>query len=229
MTPESIGKIIRIQEQIIPTRTFLQMQGKHQETTTCRLCEMHPEGILHWMSACPNLAGSEYLKRHNQALKVFYVALAKQIGLIDLKIPWFNNRIAPVIECEVASIHWNIKMVTHITVEHRWPDLRVEWKKKQLIEVFDMASPLDCNVAEKGKEKIRDYSQLCYDLRKQNPTQSCIPPISNRCNRKVSNIKKEVNSVIEDTEVTDSIERKMQKTVVVYTQQMIHRILTGLL
>ena len=43
------------------------------------------------------------------------------------------------------------------------------------------------------------------------------------------NIKKEVNSVIEDTKVTDSIVREMQKTVVVYTQQMIHRILTGLL
>ena len=83
---------------MIPTRTFLQMQGKYQETTTYRLCEMHPEGTLHWMSACPNLAGSEYLKRHNQALKVFYVALAKQIGLIDPKIPWFNTHTAPVIE-----------------------------------------------------------------------------------------------------------------------------------
>ena len=46
---------------------------------------------------------------------------------------------------------------------------------------------------------------------------------------RLSNIKKEVNSVIEDTKVTDSIAREMQKTVVVYTQQMIHRILTGLL
>ena len=78
------------------------------------------------MSACPYLAGSEYLKRHNQALKVFYVALAKQIGLIDPKIPWFSTHIAPVIENEVASIYWNIKMATHTTVEHRWPDLRVE-------------------------------------------------------------------------------------------------------
>ena len=91
MTPEKVGQIIRIQEQMVPTRTFFQMQGKHQETTTCRLCEMYPEGKLHWMSACPYLAGSEYLKRHNQALKVFYVALAKQIGLIDPKIPWFNT------------------------------------------------------------------------------------------------------------------------------------------
>ena len=230
MTPEKVGQIIKIQEQMIPTRTFLQMQGKHQGTTTCRLCEMHPEGTLHWMSACPYLAGSEYLKRHNQALKVFYVALAKQIGLIDPKIPWFNTHIAPVIENEVASIHWNIKMATHTTVEHRWPDLRVEWKKKQLIEVFDMACPLDCNVTEKEKEKIRDYSQLCYDLRRQNPTQRVVfHPLVIGATGRLSNIKKEVNSVIEDTKVTDSIVREMQKTVVVYTQQMIHRILTGLL
>ena len=76
-----------------------------------------------------------------------------------------------------------IKMAIHTTVEHRWPDLRVEWKKKQLIEVFDMACPLDCNVIEKEKEMIRDYSQLCYDLQRQNPTQSCLSPISDRSNR----------------------------------------------
>ena len=89
---------------MVPTRTFLQLQGKHQETTTCRLCEAHPEGTMHWMSACPCLAGSEYLKRHNQALKVFYVALAKKVGLLDAKLAWLNVRIAPVIENNEASI-----------------------------------------------------------------------------------------------------------------------------
>ena len=45
MTPEKVGQIIRIREQMILTRTFLQMQGKYQETTTCMLCEMHPENV----------------------------------------------------------------------------------------------------------------------------------------------------------------------------------------
>ena len=230
MTPEKIGQIIRIQEQMVPTRTFLQMQGKHQETTTCRLCEAHPEGTMHWMSACPYLAGSEYLKRHNKALKVFYVALAKKGGLLDAKLAWFNVRIAQVIENDEASIHWNIKMATHTTVEHRWPDLRVEWKKKQLIEVFDMACPLDCNVIETEKEKIRDYSQLCYDLRRQNSTHKVVfHPLVIGATGRLNSIRKEINSVIDDIKVTNSIVREMQKTVVVYTQQMIHRILTGLL
>ena len=82
-----------------------------------------------------------------------FVALAKKVGLLDPKLAWFNIRIAPIIENDEASIHWNIKMATHTTFEHRWPDLRVEWKKKQLIEVFDMVCPLDCNVIEKEKEK----------------------------------------------------------------------------
>ena len=129
---------------------------------------------MHWMSACSHPVGSEYLKRYNQALKVFYVALAKKVGLLDPKLAWCNAHIAPIIENDEASIHWNIKMVTHTKVEHRWPDLRVEWKKKQMIKVFDMASPLDCKVIEKEKEKMRDYSQLCYDLRRQNPTQRVI-------------------------------------------------------
>ena len=68
------------------------------------LCEAHTEGTMHWMSACPYLAGSEYLKRHNQTLKVFYVALAKKVDLIDPKLAWFNVRIALVIENNDASI-----------------------------------------------------------------------------------------------------------------------------
>ena len=127
------------------------MQGKHQETTTCRMYKAHPKGTMHWMSTCPYLAGSEYLKRRNQTLKVFYVALAKKVGLLDPKLAWFNVHIAPIIENNEASIHWNIKMATHTIVEHRWPDLRLEWRKKQLIEVFDMACPPDCNVMEKEK------------------------------------------------------------------------------
>ena len=96
--------------------------------------------------------------------------------------------------------------------------------------MFDMACPLECNVTEKEKEKIRDYSQLCYDIRRQNPTQRVVfHSFVVGATGRLSNIKKEVNSVIEDIKVTDNIVREMQKTVVVYTQQIIYRILTGLL
>ena len=45
--------------------------------------------------------------------------------------------------------------------------------------------------------------------------------------RRLSNIKKEVNSVMEDCKITDSVVREMQKAVIAYAQQMIHRIPTG--
>ena len=179
-----IGQTIRTQEQMMPTRKFLQMQGKSQETTIRRLCEAHPEGTMHWMPACPYLASSEYLKRHNQVLRVFYVALAKKVGLLDPKLVWFNAHIASVKENDKASIHWNIKVVTHTIVEYRWPDLRVQWKKKQMIEVFDMACPLDCNVFEKEKEKMRDYSHFVLRFTKtKSHTQRHISPTCNRSNR----------------------------------------------
>ena len=75
-----------------------------------------------------------------------------------------------------------------------------------------MACPLDCNVTEKEKEKISDYSQLCDDLRRQNPTQRVVfHPLVIGATGRLSNIKKEVNSVIEDTKVTDSIARKCKR------------------
>ena len=93
-----------------------------------------------------------------------------------------------------------------------------------------MACPLDCNVIEKEKEKIRDYCQLCYDMRRQNPTHRVIfHPLVIRATGSLNSIRKEINAVMDEIKVTDNIVQGMQKTVVVYTQQMIHRILTGLL
>ena len=80
------------------------------------------------------------------------------------------------------------------------------------------------------KEKIRDYSQLCYDLRRQNPTHRVVShPLVIGATGRLNSIKKEIDSVMDDIKVTDSIMREMQKTVVVNTQQTIYRILTGLL
>ena len=106
-------------------------------------------------------------------------------------------------------------MATHTTVEYRWPDLRVEWKKKQVIKVFDLACPLDCNIIEKEKEKIRDY---CYDLRRQNSTHRVVfHPLVIGATGRLNSIRKEINSVMDEIKVTDSIVGEIQKTVVVYS------------
>ena len=78
-------------------------------------------------------------------------------------------------------------------------------------------------MSQRRKKKIRDYSQLCYDLRSQNPSQRVVfHPLVIGATGRLSNIRKEVNSVMENTKITDSIVREMQKKVVVYIQQMIH-------
>ena len=160
MKLEKIEQIIRIHDLMVSARKFLQMQGKHQETTTCRLCEDYSKRTMHLMSACPYLADSVYLKRYNKTLRVFYVSLAKKFGLLDPKLAWFNVHMRLIIENNEASVYWNIKMATHTTVEHSRPDLRVEWKKKQLIEVFGMAYPVDCNVIEKEQKDQGSHSAM---------------------------------------------------------------------
>ena len=65
-------------------------------------------------------------KKTNQALKVLYVALANEVGLLDPKLVWFSARKASVMENYKPSLQRNFKMVTHTTVEKRKRDLRVE-------------------------------------------------------------------------------------------------------
>ena len=47
-------------------------------TENCRLCDAYKETVIHILSGCKVWAGSDYLKRHNNALMVFIVEWAKQ-------------------------------------------------------------------------------------------------------------------------------------------------------
>lgn len=108
----------------------------------------------------------------------------------------------------------------------------MEWKKKGLVEVFDMACPIDKNICDKKKEKRKDQGLQPVVVRlvaTKSKSKVAFHPLVVGVTGALGNIRKEALSVMEDEKETDNIVREMQKTVVVYTQQMIHRILTGLL
>ena len=214
MTPEKIGQVIRIQEQMVPTRTVLQMQGKHQETITRRLCKAHPERIMHWMSTRSYLAGFEYLKRHYQALKVFYMALAKKVVLLDPKLARFNVRIAPVIENDEASIHWIIKMATHTTVVSL-ARFKSRMEEKTIDRSIWHGLPTGLQYHREGKRKDQGLQPALLRLAKTHRV-VFYPSVIGATGR-LNSIWKEINSVMDEIKVTDSIVREMQKTVVVYT------------
>ena len=61
-------------EQLLPARLYAIYKTRVSPTAssdpTCRLCDTAPEGMSHILSACPTLAQTKYVARHDAVVKV---------------------------------------------------------------------------------------------------------------------------------------------------------------
>ena len=62
---------------MVETRAWKKIRGL-VECDKCRLCGEHRETVHHLLSGCKKLAGTEYVKRHNNTLKVLAVKWATE-------------------------------------------------------------------------------------------------------------------------------------------------------
>jgi hypothetical protein len=229
ISPQQVARILRIQEQMIPTKWLQKMRGKTVDNTKCRLCKKEEEGVKHWLNSCEYLASREYLKRHDQSLRVFYAEVLKQYGLEDEEATWFNIIVETVRENEKCLIVWNKKIPTHTRVAHSWPDIRIEDKQKKIIWLIDMACPSDGSVARKEEEKRRNYMDLEYELRTQRPNwKSITVPVVVGVTGAINNVVKEVQKVLLNEKAALRCVAEMQKVTILGSLQMIHRIECGL-
>ena len=79
--PRKTSSIFALQEQMIETKAWKKIRGLVDDDS-CRLCGEHRETVQHLLSGCKKLAGTEYLKRHDNALKVLAVKWAIKNGML---------------------------------------------------------------------------------------------------------------------------------------------------
>ena len=90
--PRKTASIFSMQEQMVETRAWKRIRGLI-DNDMCRLCGEHRETLQHLLSGCKKLAGSEYVKRHNNALKVLSVKCAVNNGLLPEGTKWYNEKL----------------------------------------------------------------------------------------------------------------------------------------
>jgi hypothetical protein len=225
LTSQQIVKVLRIQEQMVPNKGLDRVRGKQIEDVTCRLCKKNPEGVKHWLNSCEYLAKIEYLKRHDQTLRVFYAEVLKKYGLEPSEARWYKIPVVTVRENENALVIWNLRIPTHSPVPHRWPDLRIEDKKVKCIWVVDMSCPGDINVKEKEGEKKRNYAELVIELRMQRPGwRVIVMPLVVGVTGGISKLPQHLNFLFNDEKTSMRCMKEMQKTTVLGSVQMISRI-----
>ena len=70
-------------EQMVEARVWKALRGMEVESEICRLCADKIETVHHLVASCMVLAGSEFVRRHKNALMVLVVEWGKEAGLFE--------------------------------------------------------------------------------------------------------------------------------------------------
>ena len=81
-----------IYEQLLPTKLYQVKKIKISQSSnvSCRMCNKAPESVAHVLSGCSSLAQNKYLARHNNALKVLYFELLRELQLVERLPAWYS-------------------------------------------------------------------------------------------------------------------------------------------
>ncbi|XP_045463805.1 uncharacterized protein LOC123673363 [Harmonia axyridis] len=164
--PETEGRLLAIQDQVIPTRSYLKnIAGQQLTSDLCRKCKLGREHIQHVTSGCSILAPREYTDGHNQMAKVYHQAMALKLKLIKTKRK--NHLYSPenVLENEEFKLYWDTTMVTDRPVANNRPDIVLLNKTEKSCEIIDITVPSDDNISRAYTEKITKYFDLSFELK----------------------------------------------------------------
>ena len=197
--------------------------------STCR------ETVQHLLSGCKKLAGSEYVKRHGNTLKVPAVKWAVENGLLPEETKWYavNWERGKVIKDDGKKLYWDWEYRMRTSCIARRPDLTLEDTAKKTILLIDMACPNESSKEAKREEKMRKYQQLCFELRERREgyTVIVIPIVIGCHGGGIKELKSNIKRIFDHDhdKKLELIAREMQKTVLWESESLIRKILSGLL
>ena len=151
----TICGINEIVQQLARTLVRDQMMGK-TASTSCRLCNQHPETVEHILSACPELAQRLYFWRHNDALKHVLSALLMKNGFRNKPLSQNQEPKSYYINQDrCAEIMWDCSVMTETRAldEGNQPELQIIDQEEKRIDILEMACPSWQNRAETSVRK----------------------------------------------------------------------------
>ncbi|XP_045774312.1 uncharacterized protein LOC123873502 [Maniola jurtina] len=222
ISPSIEASIFAIQDQAVMTRQHQRDILKEPVDGKCRLCATKDETTQHIISGCEKLAGTYYVKRHNNLVQYVYWCLAKKHNFEVSNLWWKEILTQPqVIENATAKILWEMPVQTDVTVTHNRPDLIYIDKNKNRTFLIDITVPSDYNIGPKEIEKLSKYHLLKAEVSRLWNTQATVIPIVIGATGVVArSIRKYID--ILDTNIDISI---LQKQAAIHTSIIISKVL----
>lgn len=228
--PRKTAAIFSMLEQMVETKVWKKLRG-NIENDSCRLCGDVRETVQHLLSGCKKIVATEYVRRHDNALKILAVEWGKKEGLLPKDAVWYKERWerGRVIEKNGKKIlwDWEHRMRTHCKA--RRPDLTLEDETKKEILIIDMACPAERNKETTRKEKMNKYQQLCFELRERRRgfKVKLIPVVIGCCGGGTKDVRNAMSELFEEKTI-HKIANEMQKTVLWESETILRKILSGL-
>ena len=230
--PGKTASIFAMQEQMVETKVWKKLRGLVDQDK-CRLCGEFRETVQHLLAGCKKLAGSEYVRRHDKALKVLAVRWAVDNGLLPEGTKWYTEKWekGKVITNNGKKLYWDWEHKMRISCTARRPDLTLEDSRKKEILLVDMACPNEWNKEEKREEKIRKYQQLCYEIRERRNGYKVkvVPAVIGCLGGGMKRLKDDIGKLFNNEEDLHRTSREMQKVVLWESETIVRKVISGLL
>ena len=160
---ETEGLIIAAQDKSLATRLYHHRSIKDGTNSLCRLCNKFVERINHILTGCPELAKTEYIKRHNNTAAYMHWKISRYFN-IKTSEKWYDHKPDIVTENEEVTILWDMQVHKDRTIKANKPDIIIKDKKEKSCMLIDMAVPSDRNTSVKVTEKLSKYKDLEIEI-----------------------------------------------------------------
>ena len=168
-----VAGMCELYEQMLPTKLYYNNKTKTSTTSnvTCRLCGKGQESVAHVLAKCSALAQNKYLMRHNNALKVLYFELLRDLELIDSVPPWYSpTKPKPEYDAGGVVAQWDIPTYgENQEMKANRIDAKIVNHNTKEVIVLEMSCPWIDNREKKDEEKTAKYGPLRWELKERYP------------------------------------------------------------
>ena len=163
---ETEGLIIAAQDQSLATRLYHHKIMKDGTSPLSRLCNRCDESIDHILSGCPELAKTEYIRKHNNAAAYMHWKILKHYN-IKANDKGYEHQPEAVTENGKVTMLWDMQVHTDKTINANKPNIIIKDKQETTCMLIDMAIPSDRNTSVKVAEKLSKCKDLEIEITKK--------------------------------------------------------------
>ena len=153
----TVAGLQELYQQVLPTKVYYHrktsMCGNADER--CRMCGKTSEGVGHILAGCSAITQTQYLARHNIAVKILFFEMLRSLDLITTTAPWYSKaRPKPIYQNDPVVAYWDVPLFADTTnVKANRINGRIIDKDRKEVKLLEMSCPWVENREEKAVER----------------------------------------------------------------------------